>query len=71
MKGYATEEEKASVTSAPKPPTWLALHEFDSFRLPLKEMKETDETEWAKRVLTAPKSSERAIYRLDHVHRKP
>lgn len=71
MKGYATEEEKAAVTSAPKPPTWLALHEFSTLELPLEEMKEVDATEWSKRVLANPKSSERAIYRLEHTHLKP
>ena len=70
MKGYATEEEEKAASSGPKPATWLALHEFDTLKLPLKDMKETDETEWAKRVLKDPRVVERAIYRLEHTHLK-
>jgi hypothetical protein len=72
MKGYASEEERAMVGQAPKPPTWLALHEFDSHSIPLKEIKEkSDATEWSQRMLKDPKSVERAVYRLEHTHLKP
>ena len=58
LKGLPTTDEKA-----PEPPTWLAIHEFDTLDLPVKEMQATAETEWSKKILGTAKAIEAPVYR--------
>ena len=58
LKGLPTTDEKA-----PEPPTWLAIHEFDTLDLPMKDMQATAETEWSKRILGTAKVIEAPVYR--------
>jgi len=49
---------------ADNPPTYLALHEFESEALPAEELQKTAETEWAKRVMGGIVGTEVGVYRL-------
>lgn len=51
-------------SSKEMPPTWLALHEFDGDALPAEELRETGETEWARRVTEALVMHDYKVYRF-------
>lgn len=52
----------------PEVPQYLALHEFDGDEFPMKELGETAETEWAKKVMGALRMEEVGWYRLKRVY---
>jgi hypothetical protein len=56
--------------SFPEPPTWLAVHEFDGTELPWKALQETDETEWAKKLIPGIKDVDFGVFKLSRVFEK-
>jgi len=51
----------------PEPPTWQAFHEFDRI-VEREELRRLEETEQAKKVLSASEESEIAVYKLAKAH---
>lgn len=60
---YGTALERF-VRRVPEIPAFLALHEFEGEDLPWKEMGESGETEWAKKVMGKLAREEVGFYRL-------
>jgi hypothetical protein len=57
--------------SFPPGPRWLAIHEFDGQEVPWKELADTDETEWAKKVIPGIEEIDFGCFRLKRVYGKP
>jgi hypothetical protein len=47
-----------------EPPTWLAIHEFDTEDVDMKALMATTYTEWSKRILGGAKKRETPAYRF-------
>ncbi|KAM0328744.1 hypothetical protein ACHAQA_005157 [Verticillium albo-atrum] len=62
LKGLATAEEEA-----PRPPTWLALHEY-SGDLDMQKMMELTDSEWARKVISKLKVAQMPVYGIVKAH---
>ncbi|KAM0276540.1 hypothetical protein ACHAQH_006641 [Verticillium albo-atrum] len=64
LKGLAAEGEEA-----PRPPTWLALHEY-SGDLDMQNMLEMTDSEWARKVISGLKVAKMPVYGIVVAHGK-
>lgn len=54
----------------PDPPTWLAMHEFESDSVDVQAIKKLTDTEWTARIHKNVKVAEHPVYRVAKVHGK-
>lgn len=54
--------------SSPPVPKWLALHEFEGPQIPWEELRASDETDWARRVVPGLRDVDFGLFRLVRVY---
>lgn len=52
----------------PEPPTWLALHEYETEEVDMKALKELTDTTWTKKIHEGAKEAIFEVYRLSKAH---
>jgi hypothetical protein len=54
----------------PEPPTWLALHEFETEDVDVAALKKLTDTEWTKKIHDHVKVAVHPVYKIAKVHGK-